>query len=34
MDNGKIVEEGTHKLLSHNPKSLYSHFWKLQVKND
>ena len=34
MDNGKIVEEGTHKLLSHNPKSLYSHFWKLQVKSE
>jgi len=33
MDDGRIVEEGTHKLLSHNPKSLYSHFWKLQVKD-
>lgn len=34
MDNGRIVEEGTHSNLSRNSKSLYSHFWKLQVKND
>lgn len=33
LDNGRIVEEGTHTNLFNNPKSLYSHFWKLQIRN-
>lgn len=34
MDGGKIVETGTHEELLANPKSLYSHFWNLQIKLD
>jgi len=32
MDNGKIVEIGTHSELLKNKASLYSHFWFLQTK--
>ncbi len=30
LDNGKVVETGTHKELVDNKNSLYNHFWQLQ----
>jgi len=32
IDNGKIVEKGTHKQLLSKKDSLYHHFWKLQTE--
>ncbi len=32
MDEGKIVESGSHTSLIADSNSLYSHFWKLQTK--
>ena len=32
MDDGKIVESGSHTTLISDKTSLYSHFWKLQTK--
>jgi len=32
LDKGTIVEEGTHEQLVHNPSSLYSKLWKLQIQ--
>lgn len=34
MEHGKIKEVGTHESLLKNKKSLYSHFWNLQIKLD
>jgi len=31
MDSGKIAEIGSHTELLNNNKSLYKHFWDLQV---
>ncbi len=32
MEDGKIEEVGSHRSLLRNPKSLYRHFWNLQLK--
>lgn len=34
MDQGKIVETGTHRALLNNKESLYKKFWDLQIKID
>ena len=34
MEHGKIIETGKHEELLKNEKSLYSHFWNLQIKLD
>jgi len=33
MDNGKIIEQGTHKDLVENKDGLYKHLWDLQIEN-
>jgi len=33
MDEGKIIEKGSHKALIAQKDSLYSHFWDLQTKD-
>ena len=34
MDNGNIIESGSHKSLIADNKSLYKYFWDLQVDVD
>jgi len=34
LERGRIVEEGSHQELLLRDKSLYSHFWELQVKRE
>jgi len=32
MEDGKVEETGSHRALLRNPKSLYRHFWNLQLR--